>query len=91
MVKYFVFVTVTVVFLLLPHFFDYLAFVSFFFFFFFFAFALLVSRNKYFAWSGLFLDCKYEIYLQTKTPTEEKLSFVNKHLHYTYFYKNTTK
>jgi hypothetical protein len=34
-VKYFVFVTVTVVFLLLPHFFDYLAFVSFFFFFFF--------------------------------------------------------
>ena len=34
MVKYFIFVTVTVAFLLLPHFFDFLAVVSVFFFFF---------------------------------------------------------
>lgn len=75
MVKYVVFVTVTVVFLLLPHFFDFLAVVSFFFF----AFACWSQEINTLPGVGFFLDCKYEIYLQTKTPTEEKLSFVNKH------------
>ena len=91
MVKYFVFVTVTVVFLLLPHFFYFLAVVSFFFF----LFLLLPcwSREIYtLPGVGFFLDCKYEIYVQTKTSTEKKLSMhMIKYLYYTYFYKNTTK
>ena len=83
MVKYFVFVTVIVVFLLLPHFFDFLAVVSFFFFLF-----LLLP-----CWSreintlprvGFSLIVNMKSTLQTKTPTKEKLSMhMVKHLHYT--------
>jgi len=57
-VKYFIFVTVTVAFLLLPHFFDFLAVVSVFFFFFF-SFAYWSREINNLPGVGFLFDCKY--------------------------------